>query len=192
MLNLGCDEAHPDRLRPDIMKHDYPAKATAGAGRVRRTASLYESFREDAGVSDQGKKIRASMIGRSHIRGGQMDVPFRQGHAGVDRSNGGRLVQDEHFWACVRRIGSILGGLAIPYHFTGGLASSFYGEPRFTQDIDVVIRLSVDDPATSALLGAVVHRLLHQSPGDQGRDPAEQHLPGSGGRDRDEDRLPCR
>jgi hypothetical protein len=61
-------------------------------------------------------------------------------------------VQDEHFWACVRRIDSILGGLGIPYHFTGGLASSFYGEPRFTQDIDIVIRLSVDDPATSALL----------------------------------------
>jgi len=61
-------------------------------------------------------------------------------------------VQDEHFWSCVRRIASILGGLAIPHHFTGGLACSFYGEPRFTQDVDVVIRLSVDDPAASALL----------------------------------------
>lgn len=61
-------------------------------------------------------------------------------------------MQDEHFWACVRRISSILGGLGTPYHFTGGLASSFYGEPRFTQDIDLVIRLSIDDPATSALL----------------------------------------
>ena len=61
-------------------------------------------------------------------------------------------MQDEHFWACVRRIGSILDGLAIPYHFTGGIASAFYGEPRFTQDIDLVIRLSVDDPTTSALL----------------------------------------
>ena len=61
-------------------------------------------------------------------------------------------MQDEHFWACVRRISSILGGLAIPHHFTGGLASSFYGEPRFTQDIDIVIRLSVDDPATNALM----------------------------------------
>ena len=28
-------------------------------------------------------------------------------------------MQDEHFWACVRRISSILGGLAIPHHFTG-------------------------------------------------------------------------
>ena len=28
------------------------------------------------------------------------------------------------------------------FHLTGGLASSFYGEPRFTQDIDVVIRVA--------------------------------------------------
>ena len=30
--------------------------------------------------------------------------------------------------------------LDLPYHVTGGLASSFYGEPRFTQDVDFVIR----------------------------------------------------
>lgn len=29
------------------------------------------------------------------------------------------------------------------FHLTGGLASSFYGEPRFTQDIDIVIRVSI-------------------------------------------------
>jgi len=28
------------------------------------------------------------------------------------------------------------------YHLTGGFASSFYGEPRFTQDIDIVISIS--------------------------------------------------
>lgn len=27
------------------------------------------------------------------------------------------------------------------FHLTGGLVSSFYGEPRFTQDIDIVIRV---------------------------------------------------
>ena len=71
-------------------------------------------------------------------------------------------MQDDHFWACVRRISSILGGLGIPYHFTGGLASSFYGEPRFTQDIDIVIRLSVDDPATSALLERLSTGYAHE------------------------------
>lgn len=32
-----------------------------------------------------------------------------------------------------------------PYHVTGGLASSFYGEPRLTQDVDVVVRLASAD-----------------------------------------------
>ena len=31
------------------------------------------------------------------------------------------------------------------FHLTGGLASSFYGEPRFTQDIDIVIRVVIGD-----------------------------------------------
>ena len=61
-------------------------------------------------------------------------------------------MRDEHFWACVRRIGSLLEGLGISYHFTGGIASSFYGEPRFTQDIDLVVQLAIDAPETAALL----------------------------------------
>ena len=32
--------------------------------------------------------------------------------------------------------------LGIDYHVTGGLASSFYGEPRLTQDVDFVVRLA--------------------------------------------------
>lgn len=32
------------------------------------------------------------------------------------------------------------------FHLTGGLATSYYGEPRFTQDIDIVIRLNEGDP----------------------------------------------
>lgn len=35
----------------------------------------------------------------------------------------------------------------VPYFVTGSVASIFYGEPRLTHDIDVVIHLSKDDPA---------------------------------------------
>jgi hypothetical protein len=61
-------------------------------------------------------------------------------------------VFDEHFQACLERICSILDGLGLPYHFTGGIAASFYGEPRFTQDLDLVVQLSADRPETRALL----------------------------------------
>lgn len=40
---------------------------------------------------------------------------------------------------------AVLEGLGISYHVTGGLASSFYGEPRLTQDVDFVIRIAPPD-----------------------------------------------
>ena len=38
-------------------------------------------------------------------------------------------------------VATILSNRHFKFHLTGGLASSFYGEPRFTQDIDIVIRV---------------------------------------------------
>jgi len=61
-------------------------------------------------------------------------------------------VYDEHFQSCIERVCSVLDGLGLRYHFTVGLAASFYGEPRFTQDVDLVIQLSPDSPETKALL----------------------------------------
>lgn len=46
------------------------------------------------------------------------------------------------------RIDHLLTELGVRHHFTGGIAASFYGEPRLTQDLDVVV-----DPA--ALLLAI-------------------------------------
>lgn len=42
-------------------------------------------------------------------------------------------------------VASILIARQFKFHLTGGLASSFYGEPRFTQDIDIVIRVAIGD-----------------------------------------------
>jgi hypothetical protein len=50
---------------------------------------------------------------------------------------------------------TVLEGLGIEYHVTGGLASSFYGEPRLTQDVDFVVRLT---PSTVARLSAELSR----------------------------------
>lgn len=51
----------------------------------------------------------------------------------------------------ISRIVSVLLTEELPFHLTGGLASSFYGEPRFTQDIDIVIRIGA---------GQALHNLL--------------------------------
>jgi hypothetical protein len=42
---------------------------------------------------------------------------------------------------------AVLDSLGISYHVTGGLASSFYGEPRLTQDIDFVVRVASSEIA---------------------------------------------
>lgn len=40
---------------------------------------------------------------------------------------------------------SRLNKLSIPYMITGAVASIMYGEPRLTNDIDLVIDMSADD-----------------------------------------------
>lgn len=46
--------------------------------------------------------------------------------------------------ALVVRIAAILDDLDIPYALGGSVASSFFGEPRATADVDIAIRLSVE------------------------------------------------
>lgn len=60
----------------------------------------------------------------------------------------------------IGRIVSILGAQGVSFHLTGGLAMVFYGEPRVTQDIDLVVRLSDDGGKLSALLKALTPEFL--------------------------------
>lgn len=48
-------------------------------------------------------------------------------------------MQPDDFFHTLKRIVEILEQLTIPYHITGGLAVTVYGEPRSTQDIDIVV-----------------------------------------------------
>jgi len=45
----------------------------------------------------------------------------------------------EAFADSVHAIADILRNLAIPFHLTGGITSLAYGEPRMTQDVDLVL-----------------------------------------------------
>lgn len=44
----------------------------------------------------------------------------------------------------LRRLVTILEGLELPYLLTGSIATTLYGEPRFTNDIDVVVDLAAE------------------------------------------------
>jgi hypothetical protein len=67
-------------------------------------------------------------------------------------AQGGRDVLAHDLRETMSRISAILGELGLRYHFTGGIASSYYGDPRFTQDVDLVIQLTSDRPETTDLL----------------------------------------
>lgn len=49
----------------------------------------------------------------------------------------------EAFQSTLGKVAEIFRRLGIRFHLTGGLTSVLYGEPRMTQDIDIV----VDNPA---------------------------------------------
>jgi hypothetical protein len=53
------------------------------------------------------------------------------------------------FWETVATITQVLRDHDIPFQLTGGIASSYYGEPRMTQDVDIVVQLDpeIDVPA---------------------------------------------
>ena len=53
------------------------------------------------------------------------------------------MTQDE----LLRQVTAVLERLSIPYLVTGSVASIFFGEPRFTNDIDVVVELQASDIA---------------------------------------------
>ena len=40
------------------------------------------------------------------------------------------------------RVVSVLRRMGLSFHLTGGIASAFHGEPRFTQDVDIVVELT--------------------------------------------------
>ena len=63
------------------------------------------------------------------------------------------MPEDSELQRVLRSATSALDQLGIEYHVTGGLASSYYGEPRFTQDIDFVLRVELDQLA--ALVAAL-------------------------------------
>ena len=62
-------------------------------------------------------------------------------------------MSDADLQRTVEGVVRILTRLGVRFHITGGLASSYYGEPRLTQDIDFVVRL---DANTGARLAAAL------------------------------------
>jgi hypothetical protein len=58
----------------------------------------------------------------------------------------------DDFPETLERLVKILGELGVRTHVTDGIAASFYGDPRYTQDLDFVVDLTLGRPETRMLL----------------------------------------
>jgi hypothetical protein len=61
------------------------------------------------------------------------------------------------FYGFVRRLIGGFGGARLDYAFTGALATSFYGVPRTTTDIDVIVAVSGEADVPDKVAGALRH-----------------------------------
>lgn len=62
------------------------------------------------------------------------------------------MTQDNSLKDTIERIFNLLKASGLQFHFTGGIASSYHGEPRFTQDVDIVVRLSSNTTDTQKII----------------------------------------
>ena len=70
----------------------------------------------------------------------------------------------EAFHATLEKAVCIFRHLGIRFHLTGGIASIYYGEPRLTQDIDIVIDNAQVTAALDSFLQALKNRISSTSP----------------------------
>lgn len=71
------------------------------------------------------------------------------------------MLPAEGFQPTLSKLAAILDRLEIPFHLTGGITSVAYGEPRLTQDVDIVLDrdrvVAVQDEFLSSLSLAGFH-----------------------------------
>ncbi len=60
-----------------------------------------------------------------------------------------KQIDTDELCSVIERIVKCLSQAQLPYHITGDLASSYYGEPRYTQDIDIVLTIQSSEDIKS-------------------------------------------
>jgi hypothetical protein len=131
-----------------------------GSGRVRRAFSLsheiwrmleFRARREHAGISD----FEASWYAAKRMYfsdAGAQDL--------LERLRGQVMTVEPDFQETTQRIVSLLSGLGLTFHLTGGILAAYYGDPRSTQDVDIVIELTAHGPETAELLARLSEKYV--------------------------------
>jgi Nucleotidyl transferase AbiEii toxin, Type IV TA system len=130
--------------------HHYWGKV-GGVGRLRRTFSLFAGMRQmlELQVKNQNPGLTgAELTWRTAKRMYSSNAATLRLLDSVEQKN----MTTDDFPETIERLLPLLIELGLRFHFTGGIAASYYGDPRFTQDLDLVIDLANDRPETNSLL----------------------------------------
>jgi Nucleotidyl transferase AbiEii toxin, Type IV TA system len=122
-----------------------------GVGRLRRTFSLFVSIRQMLELQVKNKNPGLTGAELALRTAKRMYSSNAATQRLLDRMEQTNMTTDD-FPETIGRLLPILIELGLKFHFTGGIAASYYGDPRFTQDLDLVIDLSNDRPETKMLL----------------------------------------
>jgi hypothetical protein len=123
-----------------------------GSGRVRRAFSMSNFIwrmlecrarQEHSGISDCEASWHAAK---------RMYFSNAETQKLLDRLRGELMMVEPDFHETTQRIVSLLDELEVRFHLTGGILAAYYGDPRSTQDVDIVIELAANRPETAALL----------------------------------------
>jgi hypothetical protein len=122
-----------------------------GVGRLRRTFSLFVFMRQMLELQVKNKNPGISGAELTWRTAKRMYFSSAMTRQLLDRVGITSMATDG-FPETIERILPILNELGVRFHLTGGIAASYYGDPRFTQDLDLVIDLVNDRPETGLLL----------------------------------------
>jgi hypothetical protein len=143
-----------------------------GVGRLGRMFSLFKSMRSMLTHQVKGRYPTLSAGALTVRAAKRMYTSDARAQRLLDRIQESSMIPDD-FPETIERLLPILVELGLRFHFTGGVAASYYGDPRFTQDLDLVIDLAIDRPETGMLLNRLSSGYLidHQT----ARDAIERH-----------------
>ncbi len=161
-----------------------------GSGRVRRAFSLFDSMRTMLELQVKSKQPGLSgseLTWRTAKRMYASDPSAQRLLDCMDQT----IMLADRFSGNHRALLAILIDLGLRFHVTGGVAASYYGDPRFTQDLDIVIDLSANRPETNELLARLSPCYLINERRRPSGDRAEKPFSGDRQAVDDQDRFPC-
>jgi hypothetical protein len=123
-----------------------------GLGRARRAFSLSRSMWRMLECQVRSKHGGASDVEVAWLTAKRMYFSNGATQQLLDTVRDNAVAGEADFEQTTARIVGVLNDLGLKFHLTGGVVAAYYGDPRSTQGVDIVIDLAMNRPETKMLL----------------------------------------